>query len=97
MVFTPYSTTFKAAKLLCICEQCQIKYGSCKIFQTYQFEYCLNKANLRCKTTDNIFDDSVDAANHDENSENVDDFIVAGTIVVVAADVKSEDTVWFLR
>ena len=37
------------------------------------------------------------AGNHDENSGNVEDFVVADTIVAVTADVKSKGTVWFVK
>ena len=34
MVFTPNSSTFKAGKHLCICEECLKDYGSCASFSS---------------------------------------------------------------
>ena len=91
MVFTLNSTTFKASNILCMCDQCEGEYGSCVNFPECQlFAQPLNKGYLRSTNQDEIDDD-------DEVDVNANDFIYPGSVVVVPAEERSDDTVYFVK
>ena len=93
LVFSPSSDSFKASPILCVCEQCEMHYGSCSNFEEYNLLVgTLNKVNLRASEIVEI-DASDDLTDEDENI----DFIFPDSIVVVPADEKSLDTVWFIK
>ena len=48
ILFEPHSNILKATKKLCICNQCKQSYGSCNLFELYQFNVdLLNETTLR--------------------------------------------------
>ena len=90
MVFTPNSSSFKAAKHLCICEECLKDYGSCASFSSYELKTVqLNKIKL-CSDPVQTNEES----RHDPNSV---DFVLPDTFCVIAADINSPDTIWFVK
>ena len=90
MVFTPNSSSFKAAKHLCICEECLKDYGSCASFSSYELKAAqLNKINPR----------SDPVQTKEESRHNLDsvDFILPDTFCAIAADINWPDTIWFVK
>ena len=72
---------------LCICNKCQVEYGSCELFCQYILEVVqLKKMNLRSAQTEEFLKEGV-----------VNEFLMAYSIFAVAADSKSSDTFWFVR
>ena len=43
VVFTPNSTTIRAAPRVCVCEECLKEYGSCTLFKSYELPVTLLK------------------------------------------------------
>ena len=61
------------------------------MFQEHEvISYTLNKVSLRSFTTDISDDQSYKETNAEE-------FLLAGTICAIAADVKSIDTFWLIK
>ena len=90
MVFTPGKETFKASRLICICDQCKVSIGSCDRFKEYSVNVgYLNKAHLRSNEAEFV-------PSNDDN-DNVNSFLTPESIVAIAADKKSIDTIWFIK
>lgn len=89
ILFSPFSSTIKAAPRLCICELCREEYGQCSVFE----EYLLNVSTL---TASHIRSDNKEFSG-DEVSVEGSDFLLPGTVCAIAADRKSVDTVWFFE
>ena len=90
-MFTPSATTFRAAKRLCICNQCQDSYGQCESFNEFQ----LNVKHIipACTRQQQI-------ANEESNEPADIDwgFLEVGSIVAVAPEEEqSADSFWFIR
>ena len=85
LVFKPHATSFKAAPYLCICASCLLEYGSCDLFKTYTCNAeTLNEVSLR--------------SHEDEvHIEAPIDFLLADSIVAVAAAEDSSETMWFVK
>jgi len=93
MLFQPDVDTIKAAPRLCLCEECKLDYGCCEIFTDYHLVVQdLNKVSLRSSFVQPM---SEDHESHEDNHSA--DFLPPGTICAVAADDKSNDTVWFVK
>ena len=87
MVFHLFSSIIKASPWLCVCNKCQVEYGSCELFSQYILGVeQLKKMNLRSAQTEEFLEESV-----------VNEFLMADSICAVAADSKSYNTVWFER
>ena len=79
MVFIPNSETFSAFNILCVCEQCAVKYGSCEKFTEYELvSQPLNEVSLRTDNSEEV----------DDIKEIDSDFIYPGSAVVVSAEEK---------
>ena len=90
MVFTPDSSSFKAAKHLCINSECLKDYGSCASFSSIELKTVqLNKINL-CSDPVQTNDESW----HDPNSV---DFVLPDTFWAITADINSPDAIWFVK
>ena len=90
MVFSPGQDQFRAATRLCICELCKSAFGSCHQFSNYTLSIAeKNKVYLRSNNAKPDQDE--------EDETDITDFVAAGSLVAVAADTKSIDTVWFVR
>ena len=90
IVFTPNSSSFKAAKHLCICEERLKDYGSCASFSSYELKtVLLNKINLRSDPVQ-----TNEKSQHDPNSV---DFVLPDTFCAIAADINWPDTTWFVK
>ena len=87
MVFHPNSSTIKAALRLCLCDECQIEYGSCSLFT----EHSLVAGHLQEK----LLRSEVDEGDH-APSKSASDFLSTGSFCAVAADKSSPDTMWFI-
>lgn len=87
MVFTPGSNCFKAAPRLCICKECKLKLGSCKLYK----DYYLNVKNL--KKTSLRSDTGVP----ETQITHTDDFHYPGSICAVPTDDSSSDTFWLIK
>ena len=100
MVYVPFSDHFKASDRLCICQNCQIEIGSCCLFRKFTISADeLYPSTLRSKNT---VETSIDNEKEEEDEEegedeNLEDFMPEGSIVAVAADSKSDDSVWFIQ
>ena len=88
IVFKPNSNSFKAANRLCVCDECCISYGSCSLFQ----EYYLKVDDLKEISLWSGQEEPLTTAGEDEDS-----FLYPGSICAMVADVKSVDTVWFVK
>ena len=87
---SPNSSSFKAAKHLCICEEYLKDYGSCASFSSYELKTVqLNNINLCSNPVQ-----TNEEFQHDPNSV---DFVLPVTICAVAADINSPDTTWFVK
>ena len=91
-MFKPGASALRAATQICICESCKGEYDSCDEFMEYPTPNVtqLNKAFLRSNTE-----------NPTTVAQDVDkiaaDFLVPGSLVAIAADTNSIDTVWFIQ
>ena len=83
--FKPYIDYLKAAKWICLCQQCQNEYGSCNIFSSYSI-WCfeLNKKYLRS----NVTEQTISA-----DSNAIFDFIVADSLLAIAAKEALMDSI----
>ena len=89
VIFTPNSKTIMAANRLFLCEQCRVEYGSCDLFTIYTpVIQQLNKLSLRSSKEEPVLPDS-------DESTIVTDLLTENG-VVVAADSKSIDNIWFI-
>ena len=80
MLFQPNVTFIKAATHLCLCEQCKTEYGSYSIFQEYPLQVeQLKKVTLRSTST---------PVSSDSGSSDHNEFILPGSICVLATDQK---------
>ena len=85
VVFKPYTDHLKAAKWICLCQQCQNEYGSCNIFSSYPIiSYKLNKKYLRS----NLTNQTISA-----DSNAICDFIVADSLLPIAAKEALMDSI----
>ena len=93
MVFTPNSTSFRAAPYLCVFGTCMQEYGSCSLFSSYQLKTVeLKKIFLRS------VDDSVCDREDLEDGDSVsDDFLLPGTYCAVAPQKSSKESLWFIK
>ena len=94
ILFKPSSITFKAANKLCICDDCRIEYGSCENFDEYELIY--SDAITKILRSDYLTYQNNDQNNMEDES-NAWDFIDINSVVAVAADEKSTDSVWFIK
>ena len=87
-VFRP-NQTMKASTRICLCELCQVEYGSCELFVEYPIVYSNgNNISLRSSFKDYIgMEEEPDAENEEEHEE--EDALQLGTVVALAADVKA--------
>ena len=86
----------KASTRLCICDECQKDYGSCKLFKEYDLVVQqLNKQNLRF----NFTDPGIDGDNDDDemNESATNEILLPGTIVALAAEKKSTNTFYLIK
>ena len=92
VVFTPDIKQIKATPRLCICDNCLVNYGTCDRFTSHDMSILhLNKVALRSST-------KLDSSNNENTDETVaKEFVVPGTVVALAADSSSIDTVWFVK
>ena len=105
MVFTPGEATFKASPRLYICQECKEMYGSCSIFSKYSllsmrydqpFMRSQLNANEQEEGSGHCEDNEND--NDDDNDEcELWDFLTAGSVVAVANEKASQDSVWFIK
>ena len=87
IVFKSNSTVIYAAEQLCVCQDCQLEYGSCKLFQKFYIEVQqLKETTLRSSLPSN-----------DDVAEVDKEFVLPGSVCAIAASEKSSDTVWFVR
>ena len=90
LIFTPGSSTFRAAPYLCVCNEClNVEYGSCGVFK----EYCLITSIIR-KSVLRSNDDSLNTSNITSEPAN---FCTPGSICAIAANYNSSETVWFVK
>ena len=90
MAFQPNASYFKAASHLCICNNCQMNYGSCSLFSSHK---------QRTQTLKNIFlrsEVEIEGQNSDIGDAS-DDFLSADTFCAVAPDESSPETLWFIK
>ena len=90
MVFSPNSQHIKAAPRLCICDDCELEYGSCSLFNSYQLQVCVLKEPM-------LRSQNLELINLDTSQKASTDFFLTGSVCVVAAATKSADTVWFVK
>ena len=91
MVFQPNAKEFKAAPHLCICEKCKKQYGLCELFQS--FPLVVHQMNNTCLRSA----DTTEPVLEQQNDDNIVlEFMVPESVVGVAADKKSIDTIWFI-
>ena len=90
-LFTPGSEIFKASSCLCICNLCVLSYGSFKLSKEYKFVVKQLKSTILWSQMLKTLDQN------DDTQKNNKDFVVPGTICIIAASLNSSDTVWFLR
>ena len=88
IVFKPNSNSFKAANRPCVCDESCISYGSCSLFQ----EYYIKVDDLKEISLQSGQEEPLTTAGEDEDS-----FLYPGSICTMVADVKSVDTVWFVK
>ena len=89
ILFEPHSNILKAAKRLCICNQCKESYGSCNLFELYQLNVdLLKETTLRS----NIERDAITSV-----GSYVNDFLHVNSICAIAADNTSYETVWIVK
>ena len=88
IVFKPNFNSFKAANRLCVCAEFWIIYGSCSLFQ----EYYLNVDDLMEIALQSGEEEALTTIGADEDS-----ILYPFYICAMAADVKSVDTVWFVK
>ena len=85
VIFKPNCEVFKAANRICMCSQCQVDYGTCKEFSSYQI-ICkqLTKTHLRSNNNEAV---------DDCQESDVSDFIRLESFVAIAADNTSINSV----
>ena len=89
MVFSPGNESFIAAKLIFICDNCKVNYGSCEKFKEYSVNVGhLNKAHSR--SNDALLAQVISTEDDDDNT--VVSFLTSGSIIAIAADRKSIET-----
>ena len=86
--FKPNFNSFKAANRLCVCAEFCIIYGSCSLFQ----EYYLNVDDLMEISLQSGEEEALTTIGADEDS-----ILYPFYICAMAADVKSVNTVWFVK
>ena len=88
MVFSPGNESFIAAKLIFICDNCKVNYGSCEKFKEYSVNVGhLNKAHSR--SNDALLAQVISTEDDDDNTVS---FLTSGSIIAIAADRKSIET-----
>ena len=99
MVFKPGSEAFKASTRLCICEDCKVEYGLCSTFSEYSMVYV--KYNVPYLRSDRSKPELEIVEHEDEGDEDIEnenwDFLTPGSIVAVANQEGSHDSVWFIK
>ena len=80
---------FKAAKRLCVCDKCQLEYGTCELFK----EFTLDIKHLKKNTLRPAFLDSLGKNTH----QSIIDFAIPDSICAIGAYDKSHETVWFKK
>ena len=89
MVFSPGNESFIAAKLIFICDNCKVNYGSCEKFKEYSVNVGhLNKAHSR--SNDALLAQVISTEDDDDNT--VVSFLTSGSIIAIAADRKTIET-----
>ena len=89
-VFEPNKSSFKASKRICACDDCLVSYGSCSLFKEY---FPTVTALEKPKTRSEIQPDELEKRN--EESSVMEGF-TEGSFCAIAADYKSNETVWFV-
>ena len=85
--FKPNAITFKAAPLICVCEEYKKDYGSCSLFEEYPLEVqTLKQVYLRSPDADMA-----------ENNVLPTEFFLPDSIVAIAAAEESVETTWFIK
>ena len=96
IIFKPEAKVCKAASRLCLCESCQIDYGSCSLFQEYELRsQVVYPASLQPGIMPPIQHNNILEEIDDNNMAEV--FIVPDTVVAVAAAPESVDTIWLIH
>lgn len=89
MVFRPNSSIVKASPRLCMCASCMVDFGSCALFKEYPLVVqTLNKVSTRSNFVTEPLEIDTPGV--------MSDLIFNGSIVAVAAEERSPDTVWFI-
>lgn len=87
IVFKPKCNIIKATNRLCICKDYKTEHG-CSLFKEYPLiTHVLNQVNLHSEIPDKK------TVPHSTVSE----LIMHSSVVVIAADKKSMDNVWFIK
>ena len=79
------------------CSECQKEFGSCSLFITYELQVgCLKSTSLRSSSVAPNPDQNKAAA-LDKPDDVKHEFLLPGSVCVIAADEKSTDTAWLVK
>ena len=79
--------------MICICDNCRVNYGFCEKFEEYLVNVGHpNKAHLI--SNDALLAQGISSK---DNYDNVVSFLRSGSVVAIAADRKSIETIWFIK
>lgn len=95
MVFRPHQQ-MKASTRICLCQECQVEYGSCQLFKEYEIPVKHLKQNcLRSTLEERIGAEAI------EDDEFIDDevteVLIKDSIVALAAGSKSRETFYLMK
>ena len=85
----------KASPRICLCEKCQVEYGSCELFKKYDITIKHLKICLRSSFMDRI---GAEALEDDEAIDNdTTEVLIKDSIVALAADTKACKTFYLMK